>query len=253
MKKYFPFIILLVGIFVSIVVYVFVMGKKDKPEDISSDEAVLLELSLEKRPFVTLTPTSDGHFLNMKIKKIDFGAFSLDYELIYQVPGGVQQGVPGSVNLSGKREFETELLLGSESAGKFRYDEGVEEGVLTLRFRDEEGRLLARFSTEFHMQTSTDLLISLDSKFKYELEEDSEEYFVTMITIGHPEFTFGEINTDIYGILTSDESVKPGNVTIESSNNIYRWADDRFTLESYNSGKMPDIGIFAGLKNIPED
>jgi hypothetical protein len=254
MKKFLPLILLFLGVVVLLIVFFVVKGKDKEPETLPKEEVALLDLSLEERPVVSLTPTSDGHYLYMKVEKITFDAFSMDYELVYQVPGGVQQGVPGSVNLKGENEFEAELLLGSESSGKYRYDEGVEEGTLSLRFRDEEGQLLARFTTEFHLQAGTDVLTSIDGKFKYELEEESGEFFVTMSTIGHPDSTLGDISTEVYGVFSSDEEALLGKAIIESTNLIYRWPDNRFDLESINPGnKMRDIGIFAGVENIPED
>jgi hypothetical protein len=252
MKKYLPLILLFFGILILVMAFIFVRGRKEKEEVVPSDEEVLLNLPLEERPFVTLIPTSDGHFLNMKIEKIDFGAFSLDYELIYQVPGGVQQGVPGSVNLAGKKEFEAELLLGSESSGNFRYDEGVEEGTLTLRFRDEDGQLLTRFTTEFHLQTSTRSLSSLDKKFKYDLASASRGYFVTMNTVGTPKDTSEVVVSAIYGVFSSDKQLLPGSVTIENFEKILRWPDERFEEEVVSSdGNMPDVGVFAGIEDIP--
>ena len=61
---------------------------------------------------------------------------------------GIQQGVPGTAKLDGG-DIERKMLLGSESSGKFRYDEGVKGGTLTLRFRNSKGRLIGKLSTEF--------------------------------------------------------------------------------------------------------
>jgi len=77
------------------------------------------------------------------------GAASMDYELIYSTSDGGQQGVPGTVKLTGT-DIDRPLLLGSESSGKYRYDAGVEQGTMTLKFRDASGKTnwetLNRFS-----------------------------------------------------------------------------------------------------------
>ena len=43
-----------------------------------------MDVALPERPVVSLTPTIDGHYLNLKIEKIVIDAKSLDYELLYK-------------------------------------------------------------------------------------------------------------------------------------------------------------------------
>lgn len=241
MKKFLPLILLFLGIAVlGIAFFVVKGGKKEEVDDSQKEEVAILDLSLEERPLVSLTPTSDGHYLNMKVEKIDFNPFSLDYELVYQVPGGVQQGVPGSVTLDGVDEFEAELLLGSESSGKFRYDEGVEEGKLTLSFRNEDGQLLIRYTTDFHLQSNTDLLTSPDGKFTYQLEEESDEYFVTMNTVGLPDNFSGTIKEGPYGIFSSSEDELPG--TVNDISQVYYWSGKGW--ESLENNESSNVGIY---------
>ena len=202
MKKYLPIILFVVGILIIVLVFVFV--KKNKTTPVKESD-VIAEVALTDRPFASLTPTSDGHYLTLKIEKITFPKVaSLDYELLYSLPDGRTQGVPGTVDLKGTTEMERKLLLGSESSGKFRYDEGVEEGSLTVRYRDSKGKLLAKFSTKFHFQSTDIDLTSIDGKFTYTLSKKPVGmYFVTMETFGFlskgPEtVVFGP-----YGIFTS--------------------------------------------------
>ncbi len=233
-----------------IIAFVLTRGRKEKQENLPKEETALLDLSLDKRPLVSLTPTSDGHYLNMKVEKIEFNAFSLDYELLYQVPGGVQQGVPGSVNLEGKSEFKAELLLGSESSGKFRYDEGVEEGTLSLRFRDEDGQLLVKFETDFHMQSETNVLTSLDGKFSYIFDDIETEkgYFIVMNTIGVPkeaEGKFGNIERGPYGTFSSVDEGVSGEVKFDLEVGYFRL--DSEGLVDVRNNKSTKFGIFVVL------
>ncbi len=243
MKKYLPLILLFAGIIILVVAFVFVKGRKEKGVELPEEETALLEIPIAERPVVSLTPTSDGHYLNLKVKKITFEAFNLEYMLLYDVPGGAQQGVPGTVPLQGFNEVEVELLLGTESSGKFRYDDGVENGTLTLRFRNDKGQLLVKFETDFHLQTSTDLLTSPDVVFKYELTEENKEFFVTMGSIGLPDVFEGEIDSGPYGIFTSSSKKVPGSVDA-SFDNIYYWDGKAWTNLEENSA--PDVGIFVG-------
>ncbi|MEK7550169.1 MAG: hypothetical protein AAB535_00075 [Patescibacteria group bacterium] len=146
MKKYLPLILLGVGLFVVVGAFVFVKNSRNNGEE---EEETVKEIPVGERPLVSLIPTSDGHWLKLMIEKIKVsGATSLDYELLYSLPDGRTQGVPGTVKLDGN-DVTRDLLLGSESSGKFRYDEGVTGGTITIRFRDSKGKLIGKLSTQF--------------------------------------------------------------------------------------------------------
>lgn len=203
MKKFLPIILFVVGLLILVLVFVVIKSKKTVTTD---DSNTITEVALSDRPVASLTPTSDGHYLNLKIEKIKLAkATSLDYELLYSLPDGRTQGVPGTVDLKGATEIERKLLLGSESSGKFRYDEGVEEGSLTVRLRDSKGKLLAKFSTKFHLQ-STDLeLTSIDNVFKYILEKKPKGmFFVIMETFGFISGGPSSVVSGPYGVFASD-------------------------------------------------
>ena len=164
-KKYLPIILLLIGAAVLTGAFFFVKSRRTTDTD-KEEESTLIEVAPKDRPVVSLTPTTDGHYLKLRIEKLLSGAESLDYELLYQTSDNITQGVPGTLALGSEKEFETDLLLGTESSGKFRYDEGVETGSVALRFRNKEGKLLAKFESEFHLTDDNDKLTSLDDNFK---------------------------------------------------------------------------------------
>lgn len=204
-KKYLPVILLGVGLVVLVLVFVLIKNKKS--DVVEDDSNVLVEVSFKDRPFASLTPTSDGHYINLKIDKITLPkAVSLDYELLYTLPDGRTQGVPGTVDLKGQTSFERKLLLGSESNGKFRYDEGVADGSLTVRLRNSKGKLLAKFSTKWHLQSSDSELTSIDQNFTYKLDKTPKGmYFVTMETFGLPvSEALSSVEGGPYGIFASD-------------------------------------------------
>ena len=203
-KKFLPLVLLGVGILILILVFVFIKNKKNTAVVDESD--VVVEVAFADRPFASLTPTSDGHYINLKIDKIKLPkAVSLDYELVYTLPDGRTQGVPGTVDLKGETSFERKLLLGSESSGKFRYDEGVTDGSLTVRLRDTKGKLLAKFSTKWHLQSADLELTSIDQNFTYILDKKPKGmYFITMETFGLVDSSVTEVASGPYGIFTSN-------------------------------------------------
>jgi hypothetical protein len=183
MKKYLPFIVLALGIVLFVGVFV-KMRSGGSTQASPEPEEIVAEIPLENRPLTSLTPKPDGHWLSLKIESLNVeNAVMLDYELIYKTKQGNTQGVPGNLTFAKGDTVERELLLGSESSGKFRYDEGVEEGTLTLRFRNSAGKLVGKLSTDFHLQTNTSELSSIDGSFKKTLPKLVKGvYFVVMQT-----------------------------------------------------------------------
>jgi hypothetical protein len=237
MKKFLPIILLLVGVLVMVAVYFLVIKK---PASLESEvEETVPEVALADRPVASLTPTADGHWLNLKIDKIEIDATSLDYELLYQLPDGRTQGVPGTITLNGQTAIERKLLLGSESAGKYRYDEGVEEGTLTLRFRNEAGKLVAKLATQFHLQSNTQQLTSIDGKFKVSLAKmPKKAFFVIMETFGLP--SSADAISGPYGVFSSSGEKLTGTIGL-AGGKVKRWTGSAWAPETGNTSV---VGIF---------
>jgi len=238
MKKLLPLVVLLLGIGVLVGAYVFIKGRGG---DEDTEEEKVAEIAFDKRPVTSLTPSADGHWLKLKIEKFGGLGESLDYELLYQLPDGRTQGVPGSITLASESTIERDLLLGSESRGKYTYDEGVKEGTLTIRFRNSKGKLTAKFSTDFALLSNTDLLGSTDSKFSYKLSKASKEFFVVMNTFGAPSGYSSQPVEGPYGVFSSSESTVTGNVSL-SGGKIEGFMDGKW--EQLQGEKSSDIGIF---------
>ncbi len=242
MKKYLPFILLGVGIIILIVVFLFVKKNKNNvPAEVAD---TTITLSLNERPVASLTPSADGHWLKLSLSKILAQAASMDYELLYQLPDGRTQGVPGTIQLTGQDKIERDLLMGSESSGKFRYDEGVKEGTLTIRFRNDAGKLITKLSTKFTLLSKTKELISIDEKFGYKLASiNSKDFFVIMETFGLPKEAPAEVAAGPFGVFTSSKTATGGTVTLEGINS-YLYSGSFWT--KLDSSKSSNIGIFIG-------
>jgi len=210
MKRNLPLILLLIGLIIFGGVYFFIRGKAGK-NNLEEDETALIEVSLEDRPITLLIPSEDGHWLKMRIEKLKIEAKSMDYELLYQFPDpdtgdSKTAGVPGSIILDGIEEIERDLLMGSESSGKYRYDEGVTGGTLTLRFRNDKGQLLTKFVSDFNIYVNEKELASGDGKFSYTLKNIPRGvYFVAMDTFGVGEIEKAAIREDNYAIFASSD------------------------------------------------
>ena len=242
MKKYLPFVLFGIGIVVLTIVLLII--KKNKANVPVEKEDTTITLSLIERPVASLTPSADGHWLKLSVTKILSSAASMDYELLYQLPDGRTQGVPGTIQLTGQDKIERDLLMGSESSGKFRYDEGVKGGTLTIRFRNEAGKLITKLSTEFALLSKTKDLMSTDEKFNYKLASlNSKDFFVVMETFGIVKEAPAELASGPFGVFTSSKSAVAGTVVIEGTN-IYGYSGSSWT--KLESGKSASTGIFIG-------
>ena len=212
MKKYLPIGLLAAGVLVVGLVIVAASVKKSTPNPtIDEEETEVREVPVEKRPYTSLVPSADGHWLKLSVDGINVDeAASLDYELLYKVKDGRTQGVPGTVQLKEDKNFNRDILLGSESSGKFRYDEGVSNGSLTLRFRNSGGKLLGKLSTDFHLQSGSKELSSVDGNFKYTLDKVQKGvFFVVMRTFGKMDNSSAKFTSGDYAIFSSsDASIK---------------------------------------------
>lgn len=241
MKNKLPLILLAGGAVVFILAFVLLRGRGGAG---NTREENVPDLPFSQRPYTQLVPTEDGRYLKMIVSNINVpGAKSMDYELYYGTADGITQGVPGKVNLEGKNSIERELLLGSESSGKFRYDQGVDDGTLTLRFRDSGGKLIGKVAGQWKYVNNTDTLESLDGKFSYKLEQESEAYFIIMPTFGLPGTAGFEVDSGPYGVFSSVEEEFPGTVTF--GGNLQYWNGSSWEKVS---GPSDNIGVFVASK-----
>ena len=162
---------------------------EDEPAGPPEQTGKLIETTLEERPYVQLIPRADGKEFTLKIANIQ-NADTIEYELVY-LAGDLSRGVIGSINYQGESEVSRDLLLGTCSRNVCKYDEGVEEGSLTLKFRSDEG--VRKFVTDFHLQNGTDELTSKDGQFKLGSSKLGDGYILTMPTIGLPSEVEGEV------------------------------------------------------------
>lgn len=211
-----------------------------------TSEGVLVETILEDCPFVSLTPRADGREFTLEIKRIK-NAETIEYELVY-LSSGLSRGVVGSVDLKGEEEISRKLLLGTCSRNVCKYDEGVEEGRLTLRFRGDDGT--RKFVSDFHLQQGESELILTDGKFQLEGKFSSGAYYITMSTIGLPGEIKGEVVGGPYGVFSSESGVvKDGKVELalgedQAEAEIYFWNGKAWSLVT---NLVDEIGTFVAV------
>jgi predicted aspartyl protease len=98
------------------------------------------QLPADKQPKVSLTFTSDGHYVTVNID--DINAAKLEYNLIYDATvknNQINTGVSGSSVLNGATTYSYKQLLGSESSGHFTYHANITNATMELTLRDDSG------------------------------------------------------------------------------------------------------------------
>lgn len=141
-----------------IVSSLFLGGCLKKKSDVSPTPTPtprLIELSDQNKPQVSITPSDDNHWITINISQIADFISEIEYELIYTaVDQGleIEKGVGDTVKVEGS-SFERKLLLGTASCTttcKYKYDEGVTGGVLTLTLVTQQGQI-ASLETPFSL------------------------------------------------------------------------------------------------------
>lgn len=209
-------------------------------------EETVKELPLEQRPYITLTPTTDGHTLHFTISNITSGASAIDYELGYKTADGVNEGVTGYIKLKGERQIDRDLLLGSCSSGKCRYHEGVELGTITIKLQDSNGKLMGQAISDFHLQNSVSELTLPKAGFSATLGGTMKKgYAITMGTLGLPGKAPGSVMAGPVGVFASDKSVSAKSVSLNGSGDLYNWNGSSWV----KSEAKPSLGTFVKVSS----
>jgi len=139
----------------AVIILVAVIVNKNKAKNLSSfkptptPEKMAKELPPDQLPSVWLIPRADKHEVTLEVKGLK-NANSIEYELTY-LSKGLSRGVVGTINLNGETSITRKILLGTCSRNVCKYDEGITDGVLTLRLRGAEG--VVKITADFDLNS----------------------------------------------------------------------------------------------------
>lgn len=222
-----------------------------------------IETSILERPFVSLTPTSDGHWVNLEVKNIRSDARSVDYELVYfagDIGNKIERGTSGLVDLKGETSLIRKVLFGSESctAGcKYKYDENVSEGTLTIKIKSDAG--VEKYTSAFRLQKGVEGKEGLsagDGNFKFTSSVlPKNNYFLTISTAGLPKEMTESIIMAPYGIFPSSSTIgKVAYKTDDETAKILFWNDQKWEelrtsfADGWLSATVQKTGVFVLVK-----
>ncbi len=159
----------------------------------------------------------------------------MEYELLYNTASGATQGSINSVKLKGETTYSKKILLGSESSGHYKFDEGVTQGTLTVRLRGGPGT--RKLITDFHLQQGEDELTSIDGNFSVEGSFPKANFYITMMVVGLPGDFEGEVIAGPYEALSSGtKTAEDGQVKItlaeeSETAKLYSWSGTSWVEE----------------------
>lgn len=140
-------------------------AEEDQPTVLPTPTAIPtkpVEETIGERPYVVLQPGSDIHRLKFSIKNIPSAIKTIEYELTYFADfegNKLERGINGTglpVEKSGILEYspKEEILFGTASCTtgkcKYKYDENVTEGMLTITLIGAGGK--EKYSSAFRIQ-----------------------------------------------------------------------------------------------------
>ncbi len=190
--------------------------------DTLEEEPKPKEISQENLPFVKLLPRSDRHRVDLGIYGIK--APRIDYQILYTVlikGNSVERGAGGrDIKLNGKDELirvgDSAIVFGSESSGRFKYDDGVENGSIEITYRDEKGKSTGRTQADWHLEDAKEVtkFTSPDGKLVFTPSAKAKGVILILNTLSTPIPISGTIIAGPYGIYASEASKTPGTLSI---------------------------------------
>jgi len=225
MKPYLKYVI--PGIILLSIIGFFIFKKPketDTPQVPVRKVEEINKIDLKDRPYVTLTPRADGREVTLSIDNV-IDATEVEYELEYQAESLIQ-GVFGTIDFSeDPLPVSKELLFGSCSKGKCRYDTGVTGGSLTLSF--DGGDKPYALKSDFNLQNMFDrqgIFTSKDIKATLDVGKTAladATFVLVASTMGLPENLEGQVLAGPYAFTSAvDPTLKTATLTIQSKEDL---------------------------------
>lgn len=224
------FVIITIAIY-----FLFIFQKsppKIKSQDTSGEVKELTDLTVADRPYVTLTPTTDGAEIIISMENM--AKFErIEYELTYladnpQIVGAkLTRGATGTDVNTKDQKYKKSILLGTASRGVRSPDIGIEDGKLTLHMFVGEEEFLSE--TEWTLEkigTSPVTIADKSANFKLAVPLLAKSYWVIIAdTVGVPPnppgFKVTDVILPVYGTFSVAPAFnKVGTLSLKVGNNI---------------------------------
>ena len=237
MKK--KLLIVLPVVALLIVGAIFLFNKNKKPAAVANQtvtkkkvQSPVNVIAVAERPYLSLEPSADGHYITITVAEVKKTASQLDYEMEYQT-GSMLQGFGGLIKLD-KIPVSDKKLFGSQSAGgAITYHEDIQGGNLLAQFTGSENYAVKSAWRYFTNSGKVSEFSSQDTKFTIKNQELSKySYIVIYNSPGYPSGLKGEVISDPY-VVTTEKSLK----TISSNFEVSIRASEDAQVMGYDGSK----------------
>ncbi|MDO8452607.1 MAG: hypothetical protein Q7S79_02545, partial [bacterium] len=178
------------------------------------------------------------------VSNIKTSPSKVEYEIVYKDEAGVTQGASGSISPSAGSATK-KILFGTESSGHRKCDKGVSGGDITLRYRNDEGKLTSKLTGKFAV-VEGDTTLTL-GKFTLELAKATKDKFVIIETEGLPKAVDGTVTAGPIGVFSSGKSTAlSGTVTLSGEGTIKVYSSSKWV--ELTGDKTSTLGIFVKTK-----
>lgn len=236
---------LLVGLAILVLVvggvaFMKMRGGKPATEQTTQKKKTVLEpkniLEFSLRPYIKLTPTADGHNLEIAVIEVKKPATELEYELEYQ-SGTLLQGFQEVIKLD-TLPARTTKLFGSKSAGgAVTYHEDIKGGSLQARFIGPENYVLKQDWRYFDNKAKGTEFSSKDAKFQIvSADLKTNRLLIIYNTPGIPAGLSSATASEPYSLTSA--SVLKGKATVSVRAN----EEGELTLWGYDGSKWTNLG-----------
>lgn len=182
------------------------------------------QLAVKDRPFVILSPRSDGKEMTITVDKVT-NAAKIEYEVEYNTKD-IISGFFGTIDLSKDTLPAVKKgLFGTCSKSVCRYDEGVSGGSLTLRLEGTDNSYVLK--TDFNLQEMFDrqgVFTSKDAKATMDVGKTglpNGTFLIISGTMGLPEAVEGEVVAGPYSfVAATSPSLKTATISIQSKDDL---------------------------------
>ena len=182
------------------------------------------QLAVQDRPFVVLSPRSDGKEMTITVDRVA-NAAKIEYEVEYNTKD-IISGFFGTIDLSKETLPAVKKgLFGTCSKSVCRYDEGVSGGSLTLRLEGTDNSYVLK--TDFNLQQMFDregVFISKDAKATLDVGKTglpNGTYLIISGTMGLPASVDGEVVAGPYSfVAATNPGLKNATIAIQSKDDL---------------------------------
>lgn len=192
-----------------------------------SEVKQITDIEQAKRPYITLTPTSDGAEIIISVKNMS--AFDrIEYELTYQADNPtslgtkIERGATGTDINTKDPEYKKSILLGTASKGTRSPDTGITDGVLSMH--------MFIGGTEYDSDTNWDLIQAgaiattisdRSNNINLKLPSLGKNYWIILAdTLGIPaggSFDVKKVVLPVYGAFSIADFTNPATLTLKTN------------------------------------